>query len=148
MKAIEEIDEFSEESVKFHRTILSLTDVSSTEKIILGLIITLSENKKCTISNWGIEKAVGVKKGTVGSAIHNLVKLGYIECSYFYDPQVQAKKRWVKITEKTLNLITKKPTFMEEVKEEVAPGIEDSYEGYNYDIKALIKKLEAEEYGF
>ena len=81
-----------------------------------------------------------------------MVKLGYIECSYFYDPQVQVKKRWVKITEKTLNLITKKPTFMEEVKEEVAPGIEDGYENYSYDIKRLIKKMEAEvldeEYGF
>ena len=56
------------------------------------------------------------------------------------------------ITEKTLNLITKKPTFMEEVKEEVAPGIEDGYENYSYDIKRLIKKMEAEvldeEYGF
>ena len=41
---------------------------------------------------------------------------------------------------------------MEEVKEEVAPGIEDGYENYSYDIKRLIKKMEAEvldeEYGF
>ena len=134
-------------------TIEMLEDISSTEILVLTKIIGFHiNNKACTGSNGWFATQLSIKKGTVGSAIHNLVKLGYIECSYFYDPQVQVKKRWVRITEKTLNLITKKPTFMEEVKEEVAPGIEDNYEGYNYDIKKLIKKLEAEAsnegYGF
>lgn len=134
-------------------TIEMLEDISSTEILVLTKIIGFHiNNKACTGSNGWFATQLSIKKGTVGSAIHNLVKLGYIECSYFYDPQVQVKKRWVKITEKTLNLITKKPTFMEEVKEEVAPGIEDGYENYSYDIKRLIKKMETEvldeEYGF
>ena len=134
-------------------TIEMLEDISSTEILVLTKIIGFHiNNKACTGSNGWFATQLSIKKGTVGSAIHNLVKLGYIECSYFYDPQVQVKKRWVKITEKTLNLITKKPAFMDEVKEEVAPGIEDGYENYSYDIKRLIKKMEAEvldeEYGF
>jgi Mn-dependent DtxR family transcriptional regulator len=124
--------------------------MSSTKKVVLCQIISLSSNRKCTASNGRIGSMLGMNKSTISKAIHELVEEGYLKSTTF--TEYEETKRWLSPTQKTINLITKGLNVSEEFEksqpEEAAPGIEDSHENYSYDIKALIKKLKAEEYGF
>ena len=143
------------EYTKCFCTILALKKMSSTKKVVLCQIISLSSNRKCTASNGRIGSMLGMNKSTISKAIHELVEEGYLKSTTF--TEYEETKRWLSPTQKTINLITKGlGTFdkfeKNQPEEEVAPGIEDSYENYSYDIKKLIKKMEAEvldeEYGF
>lgn len=124
-------------------TIRNLEDITPNEKILLSKIISFYINeKKCTSSNGWFATRLSVKKNTISTMINNLLKKEYITCSYYFDPNNQAKKRWIKITQKTIDLITKN----------TQPQKEPQPTGYKYDISSLIKKMEKEamneEYGF
>lgn len=124
-------------------TIRNLEDITPNEKILLSKIISFYINeKKCTSSNGWFATRLSVKKNTISTMINNLLKKEYITCSYYFDPNNQAKKRWIKITQKTIDLITKN----------TQPQKEPQPTEYKYDISSLIKKMEKEamneEYGF
>jgi DNA-binding MarR family transcriptional regulator len=123
-------------------TIRNLEDITPNEKILLSKIISFYINeKKCTSSNGWFATRLSVKKNTVSTMINNLFKKEYITCSYYFDPNNQAKKRWIKITQKTINLITKNTQLQKE----------QQPTEYKYDINSLVKKMEKEameEYGF
>ena len=136
-------------------TISNSEEITPNEKILLSKIITFYINeKKCTAGNGWFATRLTVKKCSISVMINSLLRKGFIECTYYFDNDSQTKKRWIKITQKTINLITK------DTLKEVTPAKEFSSfnaeepqpTGYKYDINSLIKKMEKEamsgEYGF
>ena len=115
-------------------TIRNLEDITPNEKILLSKIISFYINeKKCTSSNGWFATRLSVKKNTISTMVNNLLKKEYITCTYYFDPNNQAKKRWIKITQKTVNLITK------DSQKEITPR-----DRCKYDVNALVKKMERE----
>lgn len=114
------LDNFVEFDPMFS-TISVLKEISPNEKMLLGKIISFYINeKKCTAGNGWFATRLEVKKNSISTMINNLLKTGFIECTYYYDSDSQVKKRWIKITQKTINLITKN------AQQEVAPTSEPS----------------------
>ena len=126
-------------------TISVLKEISPNEKMLLGKIITFYINeKKCTAGNGWFATRLEVKKNSISTMINNLLRKGFIECTYYFDPDSQVKKRWIKITQKTINLITKDtlkevaPTKEEQPQkpqQEVAPN-----KPVRVDLEAIIQK--------
>ena len=101
-------------------TIRRTEEITPNEKILLSKIITFYINeKKCTAGNGWFATNLVVKKNSISTMINNLLRKGFIECTYYYDSETQTKKRWIKITQKTINLITKN------AQQEVAPTKEE-----------------------
>ena len=126
-------------------TISVLKEISPNEKMLLGKIITFYINeKKCTAGNGWFATRLEVKKNSISTMINNLLRKGFIECTYYFDSDSQIKKRWIKITQKTINLITKNaqqevaPTKEEQPQkpqQEVAPN-----KPVRVDLEAIIQK--------
>ena len=125
---------------KVFQTVLELTTMSMTKKVLLCQIISLGTNQKCTASNGQIGDMLGMKKTAISNAIKELVQEGYIKSTTFTEHQ--NTKRWLTPTQKTIDLITEKPKFSVDgfdeeekdenkneeettkIEEEVATGIE------------------------
>ena len=94
-------EEFDLEYIKMYETILSLKDMSTTKKVLLCLIVSVDEEKKCVLSNKKIGKAIGMKKTVVSKTINELMQEGYIKIEH------EQGVRSLKPTIKTIDLITK-----------------------------------------
>ena len=86
---------------------LKSSELSAAEKLILCAIVALSRGKSCTMSNAVFAERFGISTRQITSHIKKLSDKGWIEIGG------TQTKRYIKPTEKTINL-WKKPSTLEE----------------------------------
>ena len=81
------------------KEIWHLKDLNITEKIVLSMVNTLSEQDEwCFANNEYFAKLLNLSKGRVSKIINILVKKGYLETNFSYYTEMQkVEKRKIKV---------------------------------------------------
>ena len=135
--------------IRYYEDLWRDTSLSHTDVLALNKILSLSNIRGYYFGSYAwLADYLRISQRRLKDVLNNLEKKGYIELLTL-ELKFGLTQDIIRPTEK---LWAVKRDSRESGEEEAATGIEDSHEDYSYDIKGLIKKLEAEasdeEYGF
>ena len=135
--------------IRYYEDLWKDTSLTHTDVLALNKILSLSNIRGYYFGSYAwLADYLRISPKHLNVVLGNLQSKGYIELK-----TLKLKFGLTQdIIEPTEKLWAVKRDSRESGEEEAATGIEDSHEDYSYDIKGLIKKLEAEasdeEYGF